>query len=237
MNNASDRKGAIIYFLPTFGINYERTGDNLATINNLLNATIQKLNQVALAAGIQTINIWELINWVYVVHYWSLLYDFGQVQPSLYKRSGLFPDIYVPNEYPDMNNIFINDTLFEIYGLYFTNTIVPLLGGSNRDAYSFKALDLTNQLKPVHVAFNVPYLCTQMQLKTPLSVLISVLSANYTFINPVFAFIMIFGGWYQRKQHPKEGTLFLLLELSLANWCEGCIMKGSEKCNVVDEES
>ena len=179
--------------------------------------------------------MWELINWIYVVHYWSLLYDVGQVQPTLYERYTVFPDTYVPNKYTDRNNIFVNDTLFENYGSYFTNTIVPLLEGLNGDNYSFQSLDSTNQLQPVDAAFNIPYSCTETKLKTPLSLIISVLVADYTFINPAIGFIVIFGAWYQGKRNPRDGTLLLLLRLILANWCEGCVEKESEKGNGENE--
>jgi hypothetical protein len=214
VNNASASEGVDIYFLPTFGVDYTKTGDSLVDINKRLSATIEMLNNYTLEVGIQNFEMWELINWIYVVQYWSLLYDVGQVQPTLYERTGPFPDTYVPNEYTDTNNIFVNDILFGKYGSYFTNTIVPLLrslGDLNGDVYSFQSLDSINQLDSIDVAFKFPYICTQSQLKTSLSLIIAVLVANYPFINPVFGFIVIFGAWYQRKKNPRDGTLILFV--------------------------
>jgi hypothetical protein len=176
----------------------------LAEVSELLNVTIQKVND---QIGPST-DMWTLLNWVYVVQYWSLLYDVGQVQPTLYPTSEGLPSSYIPMEYPNTNNIFVNDTLFEIYGNYFANTILPLLGVFNGSQYSFQALDsTTNLLEPVNVAFFQIYSCTQAQLKKTLSLIISVIVADYTFLNPAFWLIILFGAWYQARKSPRDGTV------------------------------
>ena len=197
---------AQIYFLPTMGIDVVQTGTDLETLNRLLNPTIQLINVAAAELGIQ-IDIWLLLNWVFVVQYWSLLYDVGQVDPTLYERDGLFPATYDPMRYSDMNNIFVNDTLFGIYRDYFESTILPILEVPNGSTYIFQDLDnSTNRLEPVDVAYFQIYSCVQTQLKRPLSLIISVIVADYTFLNPAFMLIILFGAWYHGRRSPKDGT-------------------------------
>lgn len=232
-NSDNGTYGSNVYFLPELGVDPIQTGNNVTELSQFLNATIQKLNvNFAVPAQIQ-VDIWKLLNWIYVVQYWSLLYDVGQLQPTLYARStGEFPDTYIPNDYPTTNNIFTNDTLFTIYGDYFVNTILPLLeiaNGANYGNYTFQSLGSNNVLESVDVAFDLAYSCTQSKLKKPLSLIVSVLIGDYVFLNPALGFIVIFGAWYQRRRNPGEGTLMLLLRLIVANRCEGCIEKESKK--------
>jgi hypothetical protein len=221
----------------------------LSQVDAVLNNTIRALNaNFATPAGIQ-VNMWQLLNWVFVVQYWSLLYDFGQVQPTLYRKTSSIPTDFTANEYTDVNNIFVNGTLFEIFGSYFQQIIIPLLnvlavdGTSLGDGrlYRFESLNSTNHLQPRNVTFNLAYSCTEEQLKKPLSLVISVIVADYTFINPVFGFIVLFGAWYERKKYknrkPDDCNSNLCYSLTAANWCEGCVEKEYEKRNGTYEGS
>jgi len=182
-----------------------RSSGSVEIVDRYLSDTIQSLNNLAQSNKIQ-VNMWELLNWVFVVQYWSLLYDVGQIQPTVYPRVGDFPITFTPYEYPSTNNIFINETLFATYAAYFTNTIIPLLEVTDGGAYSFQGLDSVNSLKPIGVQFFLAYTCTQIQLKKALSLIISVLVADYTFLNPAFGFIILFGAWYQARRN-EDGTL------------------------------
>lgn len=205
--NESTPRSNPIYFLPTMGVDSAQTTD-FATINQFFSPTIQALNkESATLAGIQ-VNIWELLNWVFVTQYWSLLYDVGQVNPTLYQKIGELPVTFILNEYTDTNNIFVNNTLFEIYGDYFKTTILPLLNVSFGDGSTidFQPLNSTNHLEPANVVYDLAYWCTQTELKTPLSLVISLIVADYTFLNPALGFVVMFGAWYQRKRNPRDGN-------------------------------
>ena len=191
--------------------------------------------------------MWQLLNWVFVVQYWSLLYDVGQIQPTLYPRLSVNPSFSQETEYSDSNNIFVNDTLFEIFTSYFRGIIIPLINVVNLDGityptegWGFQALDSANRLEPREVAFNVAYSCTTEQLKKPLSLIISVIVADYTFINPVFGFIVLFGAWYMKRKHknkePDDCNSNWLRVLIVANWCEGCAEKEKGKGNGAHEQ-
>ena len=234
VNTASSFQREQIHFLPTLGVDLEQTDGGFPVVNSLLNATIQELNnKFAIPAGLQ-VDIWELINWVYVVHYWSLLYDVGQVQPTLYERNSSLPVDFISHQSSGTNNIFVNDTLFEIYAQYFQNTIIPLLEGPNGNghAWSFRHLDSTNSLTPVNVGFFLQYTCTQTQIKKALSLVTSIIIADYTFLNPTLSLIILFGAWYSRKRNPRDGSAIFVPQLITGNWCEGCAAK--ERNEVVE---
>jgi hypothetical protein len=226
LNTESALQVDTIYFLPTLGVDTAKTGATLNTVNTLLNSTIQLLNnKFANPAGIQ-VDMWKLINWMYVVQYWSLLYDVGQMQPTIYPRNGGFPTDYNnPQNFPDTNNIFINNTLFRIYAQYFQNTIVPLLQPSDAPAWSFQDLSSTNSIPPVEVAFYLQYSCTQKQIKTALSLVISIIIADYTFLNPTLGLIILYGAWRAKRTNKVDGTLSLAVQLTTGNWCEGCVAR------------
>jgi hypothetical protein len=197
------------------GVNVPLTGNNsLAQLNQLLNATIESIDRftdnIVGSDSDVDVDMWTLLNWVYVVQYWTLLYDVGQFQPTLYPAgSGFLPSTYTPTVYPDTNNIFVNETLFKIYGDYFISTILPLLGVSDGDQYNFQDLDSnTNSLKQIEVSFFQIYSCTQTQLKEPLSLIISVIVADNTFLQPALTLIILFGTWHQTKKSPKDGTFY-----------------------------
>jgi len=40
-----------------------------------------------------------------------------------------------------------------------------------------------------------------------LSLIISVIVADYTFLNPAFWLIILFGAWYQARKSPRDGTV------------------------------
>jgi len=138
-----------------------QTGGNVIKLNKLLNITIQELNaNFAYPAQIQ-VDIWKLLNWIYVVQYWSLLYDVGQVQPTIYTTPiGNVSDIYIPNKYSATNNFFINSTFFTICEEHFVSIILPLLevvDGVDYGNYTLQSLSSNNVLEPVDVAFNLAY--------------------------------------------------------------------------------
>ena len=104
------------------------------------------------------------MNWMFVSHYWMLLLDFGQVSPSTfdYNSAGVFVN-YGPIRYPTTYNIFVNETLFEIYTSYLRDTILPLFGYHLPE---FDALNSTNHMNESEVSLKLLYSCTDLQLKS-----------------------------------------------------------------------
>lgn len=144
---------------------------------------------------------------MFVTQYWTLLYDFGQTAPISYARTGPFPnstEMANPHFYSDNNNIFVNETLFEIYATYFENVILPLLGYDG-PVGDFQSLNNGNQLTPVNVAFKIGYSCTQLQLKSWLNLIVSVLVADITFFRAAYGCVIWGGAWLQTRRSRGTG--------------------------------
>src|SRR5271163_4134584 len=119
-----------ITFLPTGKVDTTLTPtSNLTLANAILSPTIQTITNLAANRRIPNFDFWELMNWMFVSHYWTLLLDFGQVAPStfLYDASGNLVN-YGPVQYAPTNNIFVNETLFETYSTYLQSTVLQLFG-------------------------------------------------------------------------------------------------------------
>ena len=104
-----------IAFLPTGEIDSAHTNnDTLTTANALLDPTVQILQNIL---GKNTFDIWKFLNWIIVT---GIGFYLGN-GPTAY-------DLTVPQQlstlsaFPSTNNIFINETLFEIYSGY---SIIP----------------------------------------------------------------------------------------------------------------
>jgi len=126
----SDGINIPIVFLPTGEIDFTRTSaDNLSIVNAILSPTISLLQDMASESDVE-LDFWRLINWLYVESYWIMLTAFGQYSPTIYDNT---PDSLAPNfstalSYPPTNNIFVNNTLYEIYSEFTLNTVLPLVG-------------------------------------------------------------------------------------------------------------
>lgn len=168
--------------------------------NDLLAPTIKLLRS---ATGDPGFDIYQLFNWMYVSYYWIFLSDFGQIAPTYYDStpSGTGPDFSSPIFYSSTNNIFINQSLFRIYSSYLNNTIMPVLIqlGYANPLPEFLPLDSDNILKPVNMSFVRSYSCLQRQLKGGLSVVVSVLVADYAFIAGAYTLVVFCAGWRGRK--------------------------------------
>lgn len=122
-----------IAFLPTGEVDLNRTSAaDLLTATNLLAPSVSQLRSLTLDRV--EIDIWELLNFVYVGYYWTLLADLGQVSVTNYRPTAPQPlptwfqvnfseSIYIPST----NNIFVNASLFDTYSAYLNSTILPAL--------------------------------------------------------------------------------------------------------------
>ena len=99
--NGLGQNSTYLIFLPdgSFDLTLTEQSD-IDNANALLGPAIQHL-QVQLN---QTFNFWELINWIFVSFCWTFLADFGQINPSIEQIA-----------LPHTNNIFLNETLFDLY--------------------------------------------------------------------------------------------------------------------------
>jgi hypothetical protein len=169
----------LVLFLPTGEVDTEHTppGD-LGNATVLLAPTIASLQN---AIGESSMNIWKLINWVCVTDYWLVLYNLGQIAPTLYNSlpEGIV-DFSSPVAFPSTNNIFINESLFQIFSKTLNDTILPLvrLALPNTTLPESMSLDDYNRLKAYDATFYRSYTCSERRLKGWFSVMISVLAAD-----------------------------------------------------------
>jgi hypothetical protein len=203
LNSEVSARSLNITFLSTGQIDFNHASRaDYDTANNLLEPTTSLLQ----AYVGQNFNFLELTNWLFVSIYWTYLADLGQVRPTSYIREreqyGIaIVDFSKPTSYPVTNNIFINETLFEIYSSYLRTVILPLL---NYSLPEFSPIGADNHLKPVETTFGRSYSCSERQLKTPLNFLISVLAADYVLIIGVYRLVIFIAALVQKRQ--KQGS-------------------------------
>jgi hypothetical protein len=180
---------------------------DLDSANALLAPTIALLR---FRTGDSTFDIWKLFHWLYVSYYWMLLYNFGEIAPTTYGsapqlRGSYFtafgsPNFSDPIQYPATNNIFINDTLFGNYSDYLRNTLLPI--SARFSGYPsippFLPINESNRLEPISISFLTTYSCTETQLKGWVSVIISVLVADYALITGAYTFIVWISGPFKK---------------------------------------
>lgn len=196
--SAVDPNVTFIIFLSNGSIDTSLTlPDDLAYANDVLSAA-----KSALDSRTNTeVNILELVNWMYVSIYWTMLFDLGQ----------LFPVIYYPwlNEEPttylSTNNIFMNPTLFDIYYSYLNNTVMPLLGintnVSELDIPWFDDPTAENSLQVSNTTFIRSYSCVERHWKSWLEMIISVIVADYALIGAPYAIVIFLAVQIQKRRH------------------------------------
>ena len=149
---------------------------------------------LSLQAGTnQTLNFWKLINWAFVSRYWTILSDLGQISPTIYDTTGR------ASSFLSENNIFINHTLFSIYSSYLRDVIVPLVG-PGASIPQFNILTDENALKAENQTFIRSYNCVERVLKDPLSLIVSVLVADFTLIMGAYKLMIFIAMWIHKRQ-------------------------------------
>jgi hypothetical protein len=106
---------------------------------------------------------------------------------------------------PSDNNIFINPTLFDTYSAVLEEDILPDIGYS---LPSFSSVNETNRLHPVGAIFLQSYSCLQRQRKEFLSILVSVMATDISFI--LFAYgtvTWLAEMWEKRDKGAVDGML------------------------------
>jgi hypothetical protein len=103
-----------------------------------------------------------------VTYHWAVLYNFGQIAPTMYQRARSGPDFDAfgtPNfteavNYPPTNNIFYNETHFIIYSNYLTQTLVPMgrkFGIAYHTLPEFLPVNDQNRIQNVPASFVTSY--------------------------------------------------------------------------------
>jgi hypothetical protein len=185
-----------IAFLPTGEIDLAHTvAEDLTTANNLLAPSVQLLEEIL---QVSAFDIWSFFNWVFVIYYWALLAGLGQIAPTAYDVTIPFSPQPIP--FPSTNNIFVNETLFQIYSGYPNSTNSTL--GDRAFVQGAPVLNNETRLKPIQTTLFRSYTCSQRRPKKPLDLIVSVLVADYALIVGFYKFFVFITGWWQkRKDH------------------------------------
>jgi hypothetical protein len=147
---------------------------------------------------------WTKLNWVYVSLFWTVLYDLGQIAPTVYVNQS-----NTPITLPSTNNIFINPSLFDTYSTILEESILQDLGEMNYPLPNFSSVNETNRLHPVGTTFLQNYTCTQRKRKEFLSVVISVLATDISLMLGVFGVVKSSAEmWEKRKKGPMDGKIY-----------------------------
>ena len=192
--NDLDTNTTYITFLPNGSIDLSRTlQSDIDNANSLLAPVISSLQ----AQTNQTLDFWKLINWAFVSRYWTVLSDLGQISPTIMDATG------TETPFLPTNNIFINQELFSIYASYLRDTIVPLVSPGS-SIPQFNILTDENSLKAENQTFIRSYDCVQRVLKTPLSLLVSLLVADFTLIIGAYSITIFIAMWVHKRRRDGE---------------------------------
>jgi hypothetical protein len=197
--NALTPNYTFITFLPNGTIDTSRTPQSdIENVNALLSPAVSAL-KAQLTQSVD-FDILSLLNWVFVSFYWTFLFDLGQTTPTL---------LHVDTVYSSTNNIFVNETLFEIYSSYLRNTVVPILAATVSFSGSplpptFSNISSENFAQPEERTFDLTYACSRRKIKPTLSFIISVIVADYTFIVGGYRFVIAVAAMVQRRRRRGE---------------------------------
>jgi hypothetical protein len=56
------------------------------------------------------------------------------------------------------------------------------------------------------VSLDLPYTCSDVQLKSPITLVISVIVANFALIGLFYAVARLIGSWWNARKHKEKGT-------------------------------
>ena len=201
-NNETTPSTIPIYFLPTGEIDTTRTSESeLSAVETILAPGLKLLNQTALQQGVK-VDFWKLVNFIFVEYHWLMLANLGQISPTIYAPIAFpaAPEWYRVNftqvrSYPPINNIFINETLFEIYTNYLRDPILPLL---NYPSPEFAPLGPGNSLQSEETTFIKSYNCQVRKLKAPVVAIFAIVTSVAVFITGPYAIVIWVAASYQK---------------------------------------
>lgn len=184
--------GAIIWF--------SRAGEIIQT----LPYDFDEINQFLGLVGKQALDFWKILNWIFVSQYWISLYDLGHIID--------LSDDYSPDSNSNIfNNIFINDTLFEIYSSVLNDTLIPYYQEwfiNYLPIPSFLPLNATNRIFPVPTTLSQTYSCSERKMKPWFTAFISVFAADYALIGTAYKIFIFIAGYFQQRKDEGGELLF-----------------------------
>jgi hypothetical protein len=162
-SNAMNLSFSNVVFLPTGEIDMNETSPE---VFDFLNTLLAESFSYLRSETTPDLDPWQFLNWTFVSLYWLILGTFGQVEPTTYPFTKVIftpvPDFTQPSFYTSSNNIFVNNTLFQIYSQY---AIDLFFVTPNETSIEFMPLDDSNRLDPEVITFVRGYECQERKLK------------------------------------------------------------------------
>lgn len=205
----SEEKYVQVTFLPTSEIDMTSNpyaAGNISLASTLLAPSFSGLRSLNPQI---TIDILKMVNWGFVSAYWLSLYDFGQLVPMTYEYTTSSVNFSSPIIYSSTNNIFLNDTLFQIYSSYLRDVMMPIFRGylPAGPLPEFLPLDENNRLEPRTSTMLKSYSCTERERKGLFSFIFSVLAADYGLIAGGYTIMIYIAGLKQKRKDKGKSTV------------------------------
>jgi hypothetical protein len=155
-------------------------------------------------------DFWNYLGLLFETVYWIFLADFGQISPTEYPRvddavnTGNFSvfDFSVSETLPFTNNIFVNSSLYQIAWSTGTESLYPPSFWQVPAFNNTKNFPLTTN----ETVFIQSYLCEQRRLKSPFSLFITVVVADYALIAGAYNFAIWIAVIIEKRQK-RNGNL------------------------------
>jgi hypothetical protein len=145
----------------------------------------------------------KLLNFYFVSVYWPNSLKFGQIAPGTYNFTADGVRVFTEPKYFEFtNNIFINNTLFQIFSSILRDDVVPLLRFAWPEVSlpPFLPLNESNRLQPAPATIFRTYSCYERHLKGWFNATISVLVANYALLGGAYKVSIFLAGWFQKRR-------------------------------------
>jgi hypothetical protein len=150
------------------------------------------------------VDFWKLINWLIVSAHWGILADLGQTSPTTYMGgpvNAILPhwtfQFANPIQLSQMNNIFVNETLF----MYYVDVMKEILQFFDVPYNAtFSPLNDANRLEPREMTFRRSYICNERRMKSPISATTSILIAEYAFLIGGYSLFIFVAAYYQKRK-------------------------------------
>lgn len=206
--NSTQTQYIPISYLPTGELDLQHTTDeDIVKVSTLLGPTVELVSS---NNRNNSFDMLKFLNFMFVTSYWVNLGAFGQLSPTTYTWTDQgMPNFSQPINFSSRNNIFVNDTLFQIYSSYLHDVIVPLLRSwwPQVTLPPFLPLSERNQLQlaPGRIIRN--YTCSERRMKGWVSVVISVLAADYALLGGAYHIFIYIASWFQKRREGESKFL------------------------------
>jgi hypothetical protein len=149
-----------------------------------------------------TIDIWNVMNALFLGYYWFVLADLGHSSPTTYENSGPFvvpSNFSQPTSHSSTNNILLNSTL--------SNVVFSQIGSNGSDELAAVLDIVTRSNQPLGGDPRIRriYLCTLRQRKEFVILIVSVFGVGFSLIATFYSWSLFCLTRYRRAPGERNG--------------------------------